>query len=137
MLRFLFDTDHLTLFQHGLPALGGRLSSQPPGSVGVSIVTVEESLRGRLAQLARASDGPTRIRRYAMLAETIQLFAHLPMLLYDDAAELYFQQHRHIRIGTQDLKIGAIALTNQLTLLTRNRSDFARIPGLMLEDWSV
>ncbi|HKI21615.1 MAG TPA: hypothetical protein VKA15_27230 [Isosphaeraceae bacterium] len=46
MLRFLFDTDHLTLFQHGLPALGNRLSSQPPGSVGVLIVTIEESPAG-------------------------------------------------------------------------------------------
>ena len=137
MLRFLFDTDHLTLFQHGLPALGNRLASQAPGSVGVSIVTVEESLRGRLAQLSRASDGPTRIRRYAMLAETIQLFAHLPVALYDDAAESYFQQHRHLRIGTQDLKIGAIALANGLTLLTRNRRDFALIPGLVLDDWST
>ena len=89
---------------HGLPALGNPLSTQPPGSVGVSIVTVEESLRGRLAQHSRASDGRTRIRRYAMLAETIQLFDHLPVALYDDAAESHFQQHRYLRIGTQDLK---------------------------------
>src|SRR4051812_48259626 len=54
MLRFLFDTDHLTLFEQGHAALGTRLAQEPAGSVGVSVVTMEESLRGRLAHLARA-----------------------------------------------------------------------------------
>ncbi|MFO0893088.1 MAG: type II toxin-antitoxin system VapC family toxin [Isosphaeraceae bacterium] len=136
MIRFLFDTDHLTLFQHGHPPLGVRLSTVPAGSVGVSIVTVEESIRGRLAQLSRASDGPTRIRRYAMLGETIQLFASIPVIPYDTEAESRFDAIRKLRIGSQDLRIAAIALANQLTLVTRNRRDFSRIPGLTIDDWS-
>ena len=54
MLRYLFDTDHLTMFQRGRASVALRLASQPAGSVGISVVTVEEVLRGRLAQLARA-----------------------------------------------------------------------------------
>jgi tRNA(fMet)-specific endonuclease VapC len=42
-----------------------------------------------------------------------------------------------LRIGTMDLKIAATALANDATLLTRNTSDFGRIPGLRIEDWSV
>jgi tRNA(fMet)-specific endonuclease VapC len=113
------------------------LAVQPTGAVGVSVVTIEESLKGRLAALAQARNGPTRIRRYAQLAETVQLFQQLPLVLFDQAAENSFQQLQGLRIGTQDLKIAAVALANGLTLLTRNRRDFARVPGLVIEDWSV
>jgi tRNA(fMet)-specific endonuclease VapC len=105
--------------------------------VGIGIVTVEESLRGRLAQLAQAGDGPTRIYSYGLLVEALLDFAQFPIIPYNQPAEDWFQQLRPVRIGTQDRKIGAIALANQLVLVTRNRRDFARVPGLALEDWSV
>ena len=63
MLRYVFDTDHLTLFQHGHLPVARRLASQPADAVGISVVTIEESIRGRLAQLACANDGAARIRQ--------------------------------------------------------------------------
>jgi tRNA(fMet)-specific endonuclease VapC len=137
MLRYLFDTDHLTFYQHGHPLVVRRLRSQPPKGVGISVVTVEEALRGRLAALARAGDGPARIRHYALLEELLLDFDQFSIVPYDQPAEDEFQPLRAIRIGTQDRKIAAIALANQLTLVTANRRDFAQIPGLILEDWSV
>ena len=139
MLQFLFDTDPLTLYHYGHPPLGQRMALQPQGAVGVGIVTVEESLRGRLAALARAPDGPARIARYAQLEQSVQLFHQLPIVPFDRASENHFQQllAMRLRVGTQDLKIAAIALANNLVLLTRNRRDFGRLPGLLLDDWSV
>ena len=137
MPRYLLDSDHLTLYEHGHALVTRRVRLQPLGEVGISVVTVEEALRGRLAKLARASDGQSRIHQYALLEKAFQFITRFPVVSYDQRAENEFQQLRSIRIGTQDLKIASIALTNQLILVTRNRRDFARVPGLPLEDWSV
>lgn len=138
MLRFLFDTDHLTLYELGHPPLQRRLQAQVPQAIGLSAITVEEALRGRLSALAQARDGPARIRRYQQLLETVRLLNRFTLVAYDQASEFQFQQLRAVRkIGTQDTKIAAVALANNLTLLTRNRRDFGRIPNLSIDDWST
>jgi tRNA(fMet)-specific endonuclease VapC len=38
-------------------------------------------------------------------------------------------------IGATDVLIAATALTNGCTLVTRNRREFDRVPGLEVEDW--
>lgn len=40
-------------------------------------------------------------------------------------------------IGPYDLQIAAIALANNLTLVTHNTREFSRVPGLSLEDWEL
>ncbi|HKI18861.1 MAG TPA: type II toxin-antitoxin system VapC family toxin, partial [Isosphaeraceae bacterium] len=106
-------------------------------AVGISVVTMEEVLRGLLAKLARARDGAERIARYSLLMGAIRRFSTFPVVAYGQSAESSFQQLQNVRIGTQDRKIASIARANQLTLVTRNRRDFARVPGLVIEDWSV
>ena len=36
-----------------------------------------------------------------------------------------------------DLRIGSIALSLRLTVVTRDRADFAKIPGLPIQDWTI
>lgn len=139
MLQFLLDTDHVTLFDLGHPHVGARLRNQPAGAVGISAVSVEEYLRGRLASIASARDGPNRILRYGYLLASVRLFHQFPLAPFDQASESQYQHLRslRLRIGVQDSKIAAIALANNLVLLTRNRRDFGRVPGLTMDDWSI
>jgi tRNA(fMet)-specific endonuclease VapC len=62
---------------------------------------------------------------------------------FDDRAARYFGQIRAnlqrqgTPIGPYDLQIAAIALANDLTLVTHNTREFARIDGLRLVDWEI
>ncbi len=139
MIQYLLDTDHFTLHEWGHPPLRQRLAAHPPDAIGISIVTAEESLRGRLALLAKNQPGAARLHAYAKLLETFRFLNTIPIVAFEQPAEDRFQflKAQKLRIGTCDLKIAAVALANNLTVVTRNRQDFGRVPGLRLEDWSV
>src|SRR6266851_5970818 len=131
MMRYLLDTDHFTLHERGHPLLRQRIAVHPPEALTISIVTAEESLRGRLASLARRHDGPARIRAYAKLLETIQFLNSITVVPVDQKCEDRLQDLRSrkkLRVGSQDLKIAATALANSLIVVTRNRQDFERVP---------
>jgi tRNA(fMet)-specific endonuclease VapC len=102
-------------------------------------VTVEEALRDRLAVLSRQRGGPAMVLAYERLVNTVSLLWQFPVAAFDAACEARYQQLRamRLRVGTQDLKIAAVALVHNLTLVTRNRRDFGLIPGLVMDDWSV
>jgi tRNA(fMet)-specific endonuclease VapC len=40
-------------------------------------------------------------------------------------------------MGTMDLKITAMVLLREATLLSRNLADFGQVPGLQVEDWTA
>ncbi len=94
-------------------------------------------MRGWLAAINREPDPHRQIRPYEKLRRQIDTFAHWLILpLDEDSARLFtaFRQ-QGIRIGSMDLKIACIALAYDVTLLTRNRVDFAQVPGLKFENW--
>ena len=58
----------------------------------------------------------------------------------DSCAEVYGKIRRDLAkagtpIGSNDLQIAAIALVNNLTLVTHNVREFSRVEGLRVEDW--
>jgi tRNA(fMet)-specific endonuclease VapC len=36
-----------------------------------------------------------------------------------------------------DLRIASIAISRQMTVVTRNMVDYERIPGLVVQDWTI
>jgi tRNA(fMet)-specific endonuclease VapC len=139
MLRYLLDTDHLTLLEQGHVPLVQRLALEAPGAVGTSAITVEEAVRGRLGVLSRRLNSQARINAYGLLIGTLHVLQSLPIPPYDNRCEAEYQRLRslHPRQGSQDLKIAAVTLVHHTTLLTRNRLHFAPIVGLTIADWTT
>jgi tRNA(fMet)-specific endonuclease VapC len=138
MTAYLLDTDHFTLIERGDALVVSNLKKHRSEEIATSVVTVEESLRGRLAVLARAANGVDRVRSYREFQESMELIGRLQVLGYDESAERIYQSFRTLkpRIGSQDLKIASVALANSCVVITRNRRDFGRVPGLAVQDWS-
>ena len=135
----VFDTDHLSLLQRGYPTLLPRIQEVPTTQIAISIVSIEEMLQGRLAQVRRATTGEDRVRAYTWLCKTLTFFRAFRVLPFDAQAEGRYANlaARQQRIGAQDLKIAAIALNHGADLVTRNRRDFGRITELTIEDWTL
>ncbi len=80
-------------------------------------------------------------RRDRNLASLNRFFSQFISLPFDDNAAAIAGQVRAqldvagTPIGSNDLLIAAIALSNDLTLVTHNTREFGRINGLRYEDW--
>jgi tRNA(fMet)-specific endonuclease VapC len=136
---WILDTDSLSLFQRGHPSLTQRVSAITPEEIAITIITVEEQMYGRLNRIRRANSQDALVLAYISLGETLDDLKSINIVEFDqNAANCYAQlQRQKIRIGTQDLRIAAITLSVNGILVTRNRQDFAKVPNLQLEDWTI
>jgi tRNA(fMet)-specific endonuclease VapC len=137
----VLDTDVLSIVQRARGEIYERLATRldEAGGVHVTIVSFEEQMRGWLAHIARARNMAQQITAYERLQDFLDDFRPRPVLAFDDRAAAEFQRlrNRKIRIGTMDLKIAAIALAYDATLVSRNLADFRQVPGLKVEDWTL
>ena len=135
----VLDTNHFREFALGT-ALGAKLRQRLDAErteVFVPIVVAEEALHGWVTFIRRSKAGPAQIAGYARLQGCIAALHKLDILAFDrEAADRFAALERQrIRIGTMDLKIAAICLAHDATLLTRNLVDFEKVPGLRVENW--
>ena len=136
----VLDTDHLSEYQKGTSPEASRLKQRLDEAgepFAVTIVSVEEVMRGWMASIRRTSDPRAQIRPYGRLRQLFRFFATWSVLDWDDQAVDEFESLKNakLRVGRMDLKIASITLAHGATLLTRNTSDFSRIPGMAIEDW--
>ena len=66
-------------------------------------------------------------------------FATRPILDFDQDAAAEFERliRLKVRIGTMDLRIAAITIAQDAVLLSKNLTDFRKVPGLRVEDWAL
>ena len=138
----VLDTDSLSILQ--LPGtadqerLLARLEGMGPDEIATTVVIYEEQTRGWMNYKARAKTISQEIAAYAKLRKHIEDYRTSKILDFDEAAAAELQRFRSlkIRVGTMDLKIAAITIVHDATLLTRNLVDFRKVPGLKVEDWT-
>lgn len=139
MSLYLLDTDTLSLFQHQHPAILAQIAAHPTDTIGITIVTVEEQLAGRLSVLRRAKLPADIVSASELLGATVESLAGFPMYFHTTSSLATFDQLVALKLNVKrmDLRIASITLDAGGTIVTRNRRDFTRVPGLQIEDWSV
>lgn len=131
-MTYLLDTNAcIRLLNNTSPAVTARLAAQQPENIYLCTVVQMELYYGadRSAQLER---------NLVLLERFFSQFSILP--LDEQAARLAGQIRASLAasgkpIGPYDLQIAAIAIANNLILVTHNITEFSRVNGLQIEDW--
>lgn len=133
-MTHLLDTNAvITLLAGRSDTLMARIEASAPGSLAVSAIVAHELWFGAY-----------RSRKVAFNLETLRLlFADLPVLDLDreDARAAGEIRAELVRLGTPigpyDVLIAGQAKARGFTLVTNNTGEFARVPGLRVEDWTT
>ncbi len=142
-MTYLLDTDHFVTIQRQSEPfashLSARMAQHSVDEFAVSILTFHELAMGAHKLI---NDARKRRRQIITGYELLQIafvdYQRFTVLAFDEAAQDRFDAFPgNLRVGATDLRIAAVALANDLTLLTRNSRDFARVPNLKFEDWTV
>ncbi|HYN24972.1 MAG TPA: hypothetical protein VES69_07990 [Pyrinomonadaceae bacterium] len=136
---YLLDTNTVNLvLRNPTPYLQARITAVPATEIYISVVGVEEILKGVLGPLHANRKTPAVTRHYSFLKTLIGDLCVFQVLAYDEAAEAIYQGFSATvrRVGLADCRIAASAMAQnpQYTVITRNLSDF-RTTGALCENW--
>lgn len=131
-MTWLLDTNAIIRLLNGRSeSLRQRvLSIDPQDLVTCSVVKAELRFGA-----ARSRDpAVTRLQQDTLLSQMVSL------PFEDAAADIYGDIRAQLQaagtpIGPTDYLIASIALAHDLVLVTHNTAEFARVPGLKIEDW--
>lgn len=130
-MAYLLDAGTLVEVLRAVPSrtLIRRLTSVPSRDRWTSSIAVSQILIA-----ARRTQSPK------LMKDVIRLVAAVKVASFDMLSAQAFAKLRATvapEVDTDDVMVAAIALANDFTLVTRRPSDFARYPGLRIEDWTA
>ncbi len=134
MNKRLLDTNIVSYWMRGDQNILSELMTYRPCDLFVSTITLAEILYG-----IEKSPIKTRERRQKINS----ICSQLEILDFDKAAaQRYATARVHLEkngipISERDLQIAAIALANELCVVTHNTKEFSRVEGLTVEDWAL
>ena len=131
MLKYLLDTNIViyVIKRRPIDVLG--LFNEHAGRMAMSAITLSELYHGA-EKSAKVSQNLEVIEEFSSLLE---------VLPYTGKASAHYGSIRSALeksgqpIGVNDLHIAAHARSEGLVVVTNNVSEFARVPGLMVENW--
>ncbi len=133
MLKYLLDTNIVIYTMKKRPQQVKARFEQNNGRMAISSVTVGELVFG--------AERSQHVERN--LTDIEALFSRLDVLPFDSKAAYHFGQIRAALyqagqpIGPYDMMIAGQARSLGLILVTNNTKEFKRVPGLIMEDWSI
>ena len=133
MIGYCFDTDVISATIRPAPPLHllRRLATVPPAEQFTTSITVAELIYG--ARRAGREALTARVEAVVRGAQTVLPFDTVAARRFGVLkAEL---ESRGEPLAEPDLRIAAIVLSRDLTLVTRNVRHFSRVPGLAVENW--
>ena len=129
--RFLLDTNILTdLVRHPQGLIAERIASEGEGSICTSIIVAAEL---RFGAVKRGSARLTRQLESILRAIEV-LPLEKPVDQHYGALRAYLERKGQT-IGPNDMLIAAHALSVDCAVITANRREFSRVPGLKVENW--
>lgn len=132
MKKYLLDTNICIYFLKGLYDLGQRIENVKIENCYVSEITIAELKFG-------AENSQHKEKNRKTVADFVSLFTIIPIF---SSLDVYAKEKARLRkkgmpLDDFDLLIGATAISNNLTLVTRNVSDFERLEEIEIENWVV
>ncbi len=139
---YVLDTNAVSdLFKQNVRILARvRAATDAGRRVVTSLVTRIEILRGRFEAVIKAANRAEVLVAVRRLAADEERLAGMVVLPIDEPVADQFERlladKKARKAGRDDLLIACIALAHHATLVTRNTTDFAAVPGLRVENWA-
>jgi tRNA(fMet)-specific endonuclease VapC len=128
--RYALDTNTLSYFMRGEGRVAQRLAATTPQQVAVPAIVAYEIRYG----LSR-SGHPALVTAFQHMMQAVAVLG-FDAETAEHAADIRTRlAEAGTPIGPHDILIAATARRHGCTLVTHNTREFARVPGLLLEDW--
>lgn len=138
MSLFLLDTDTFSLYLRGDVSVTAALVRHLADDVILSVITVEEIWDGWQAAVRKAKTPDEIGKAYDRLTATLNELRDWAVVSFPPPAVARYAtlKKAKLNVGSNDLRIAAIALELGAAVVTRNARDFGRVSGLVIVDWS-
>lgn len=132
MKKYLLDTNICAYFLNGKYDLETKIDNAGFENCFVSEITIAE-LKYGVAKSTQKEKNSKALETFQMKFDVLPIFP---------ALDIYATEKARLKTKGEilddfDLLIGTTAIFNDLTLVTKNISDFDRLDGIVIEDWTT